>query len=80
VNLKGVVTDDDAGPHALHDLVLGDEVASRPDEESEDVEGALADGTGDTVHQELAAFEVNFHAPRLVHQPLTLAGQWQTPV
>jgi hypothetical protein len=44
VNVKRIFPDDGARPDSLHQIVLGDELASRPGQDFDDLERPAAEG------------------------------------
>jgi hypothetical protein len=60
MNLERVFFDDGASPHAPHDLVLGDELTSRPNQRLNDLESATSDRHRGTARSKFAPAKVDF--------------------
>jgi hypothetical protein len=68
VYLQRVFFDDRAVPDAIHELILGDELARRPHQGFNNLEGAPADGDRLAADPQLAPGEVYFPTAGLVNQ------------
>ncbi len=63
VKMQGVFLDDCAGPDAVDEVVLVDELAARLDQNLQDLERAASDRNGDASRPQLAPVKIDF--PRL---------------
>ena len=74
VNVKRALHDDGAGPDAVDQLVLGDELAGRLRQNLDDFEGATADRHRRSEHPKLAAREVDLAIARRENGSNALSG------
>jgi len=72
VNLKCILLDNGAGPHALHQVILGDEFAARLNQGLYDFERATTDRHRGSVRPQLAPDEINLPRSEFVHPSLGL--------
>src|ERR1700740_2952462 len=68
VKLKCIVLDNRARPYATREIVLGDELAGRANQNFDDVECATADRDGSSTGQQFTASKIDLPLTRLVHQ------------
>jgi hypothetical protein len=59
VNLKRIIPDDGAWPDALHQIIFGDKLTSRPDQDLDDLKRTVAEGYGRTARPKLTSAEID---------------------
>jgi hypothetical protein len=69
VDLKRVVLDDGPRPDAFHELVLGDELARRANEDFQDFERSASDWDRNPTRPQFAPTKINLPFVGLVHHP-----------
>src|SRR5260370_4803723 len=67
VKLKCIVLDNRARPYATREMVLGDELAGRANQNFDDVECATADRDGSSTGPQFTASQIDLPLTRLVH-------------
>ena len=87
VDVKRVVPDDGARPDTLHQIIFGDELASRPRQDFDDLERAAAERNRRAARPKLTPAEIDFPWPAREDQILVNSGileakapvLWQSP-
>ena len=59
MNLKRIVPDDGAWPDALHQIIFGDELTARPDQDLDDLKRPVAEGYGRPARPKLTSAEID---------------------
>ena len=72
--MKRVVPDEGARPDTRHQVILGDELAARPRQDFDDLEGAVAERYRRAARPKLAPAEIDFPWPVRVDQILRCCG------
>src|SRR5258708_18483146 len=79
VKLKCIVLDNRARPYATREIVLGDELAGRANQNFDDVERATADRDGSSTGPQFTASKIDLPLTRLVHQSSALRRHIAAP-
>jgi hypothetical protein len=80
MKLKGIVLYDRARPHAIHEVVLGDELATRLNQNLDDFEREIPDRDGNPSGAQFTLGKINLPLARLVHQFCASRGHLVAPV
>src|SRR6267154_5876267 len=79
VKLKCIVLDNRARPYATREILLGDEFASRANQNFDDVECATADRDGSSTGPQFTASKIDLPLTRLVYQSSALRRHIAAP-
>ena len=79
MNLERVFPDDGTRPYAIHEIVLGDQFVSRPNQHLDDFERAGANRHRDAAREQFTSTEVELPLPGFVDQARALLGHPAAP-
>jgi hypothetical protein len=79
VKLERVVLHDQARPYTSHEVVLGDKLTGRLNQNFDDFEGATSDRDRHSTRSQFAPSEIDLPLARFIHQSSALRGHVAAP-